>query len=108
MSYITSQRRKFDNQNEVDGKFYFKAYIMKQCFEEHLTLIERLKKVAGLSEYLISPSDNVQNVDNIDTVIVKINGALRIAVKNAFKRTSSFVIVFEGNKDHNSPLFPTK
>ena len=84
MSYIQSQRGKFDSHIEVDGKFYFNASIMKQCFEEHLTSTKRLRKVTGLLKYLISPSDNVQNVDNIvllsDTVIVKINGALRIAV----------------------------
>ena len=46
------------------------ASIMKQSFE--------VRKVAGLSKYLISSSDNVQNVDNIvllgDTDIVKLNG----------------------------------
>ena len=84
MSYIQSQRGKFDTQIEVDGKFYFKASITKQCLEEHLTSTDRLIKVAGLSKCSISPSDNVQNVNNIvllgDTVIVKINSALRTAV----------------------------
>ena len=59
-------------------KFYFKASIMKQCFEEHLTSTDRLRK------YVISPSGNVQNVDNSVllgvTVIVKINGDFRKAV----------------------------
>ena len=91
MSYIQSQRGKFDTQIEVDGKFYFEASIMKQCFEEHLTTTDRLRK------YVI-PSDNVQK-DNIvlldDTVIVKITGDLRIAVmkeiirgKSKFKRAT--------------------
>ena len=66
---------------------------MKQSFEEHLTSTDRLRKVAGLSKYLISPSDNVQNVDNIvllvDTVIAKINGALRIDVIESIIRGKS-------------------
>ena len=78
VSYIQSQRGKLDTHIEVDGKLYFKASILKQCFEDHLTSTDRLRK------YVISPSDNVQNVDNIvllgDTVLVKINGDLRIAV----------------------------
>ena len=82
VSYNQSQRGKFDTQIEVDGMFYLKASIVKQFFEEHLTSTDRLRSVAGLSKYLISPSNNVQNDDNIvllgDTVIVKINGALRI------------------------------
>ena len=52
MSYIQSHRGKFDTQIEVDGKFYSKASIMKQCFEEHLTSTNKLRKVAGLSKYL--------------------------------------------------------
>ena len=78
MSYIQSQRGKFDSQIEFDEKFYYKTSIIKQYFEEHLTSTDRLRK------YVISPSNNVQNVDNIvllgDTVLVKINGDLRIAV----------------------------
>ena len=69
--------------NALDDR-KFQASIMKQSFEEHLTSTDRLRKVAGLSKYLFSPSDNVQNVDNIvllvDTVIIKINGALRIDI----------------------------
>ena len=65
VSYIQSQLGKFDTQIEVDDKIYFKASIIKQCFDEHLTSTDRLRKVAGLSKYLISHSDNVQNVENI-------------------------------------------
>ena len=43
MSFIQSQREKFDTQIEVYGKFYFKVSIIKQCFEEHLTSPDRLK-----------------------------------------------------------------
>ena len=32
VSYIQSKRGKFDTQIAVDGKFYFKASFVKQCF----------------------------------------------------------------------------
>ena len=74
-------------------KFYLKASIVKQCFEERLTSTDRSRKVAGLSKYLISPSGNVQNVDNIvllgDTVNININGALKIAVMKEIIRGKS-------------------
>ena len=60
----------------MDINIQIQHQVLKQCFEEHLTTTDRLRK------YVI-PSDNVQK-DNIvlldDTVIVKINGDLRIAV----------------------------
>ena len=78
---------------EVDKKFYFKASIVKQCFEEHLTSTDRLIKVGGLSKYSTSSTGKVLNVDDIvlldDTVIANINGALTIAVIKEIIRGTS-------------------
>lgn len=57
---------KIDNQIMIDGKYYYKASVIRQLFNSNIMSRDRLERVQGMSKYM----DETQKVCNLEEVLV--------------------------------------